>query len=284
MARMDRDEKKLRSRVNALLRDSQGDRTPKRVAAEETLRELGPPALEILLSDIETNSAFRRRMPLFVAALIAFQALVVLTVSGLMYLVTGRWTGFAGIGGAWGAVTVVIMGAYWRRSHLTCGLALFDDVRSIGFFCEGVQAQDERVSLTSREALIRLLPLVKSSNATVLSVHQLDCLNRALTKPDRSLTLAILKALPFVADASTLQSVKDIALSSKHAEVREAAKECLPQLEARINEMQARGTLLHPALAPDSPCETLLRPTQTMGATDPSQLLRASATTPGDPS
>jgi hypothetical protein len=138
-----------------------------------------------------------------------------------------------------------------------------------------------------REALIRLLSRLQSSDARVLTEEHRHALNRVLGsgtlssgKENNRLIIAILKAYEQVGDESALPFVERLAegeKAGKNREVREAAQACLPFLQERVELERSRQTLLRAASASDTPSDVLLRPASGALEADPQQLLRATA-------
>src|SRR5207253_8221983 len=97
---------------------------------------------------------------------------------------------------------------------------------------------------------------------------------------DASFIVAGMRALEHFGDSQALLYIRRFATIPANSEVerwvRDAALECIPELEALAAKEQTAQTLLRAADAPDSPESILLRPTS--GASDPDdrQLLRPS--------
>jgi hypothetical protein len=136
-----------------------------------------------------------------------------------------------------------------------------------------------------KNALIRLLPRLKSSDTTLLTPQQrkkLWVLLKMGASPwldehtvGAALMVEILRALEQVGDEQAIPTVEHLAKSAKHRAVRKAAQECLPFLSQRSAEYRAEHTLLRAANASDTPSRVLLRPASTT-ETEREQLLRAS--------
>ncbi len=164
-------------------------------------------------------------------------------------------------------------------------LAKHNDIRGAGHLAEALEWPDPRLRKVAAVALIRLLPEMQASDASLLSADQRLCLygklNPRSIRSQPQLVLAILKALEQVGDEAALPYVKKLAEMDvgrgTELQVRVAALACLPFLEQRIQKQWATETLLRPSAAGGASSEILLRPAHQGGATDPSQLLRADA-------
>ncbi len=90
-------------------------------------------------------------------------------------------------------------------------LSQCDDVRAIGPLSEALEFQERDIRPLASRALIRLLPRLQASDASLLSAAQRSCLNRALTGSNVALTLAILKAWEQVGDTAAIPAVQNLA-------------------------------------------------------------------------
>jgi hypothetical protein len=164
-------------------------------------------------------------------------------------------------------------------------LARFDDVRAMGALIEALDWPEEQVRVAARLALLRLLPRLRASDATLLRPGQRASLYRYLkmrnAHRDVDFLLAILKALEQVGDASALPPVQRLAEGAGHTynqrRVRRAARECLPYLEARAEQQRASQTLLRASSAVATTPQMLLRPATGGNNAEPQQLLRPGA-------
>ncbi len=155
------------------------------------------------------------------------------------------------------------------------------DVSSIGVLLDSLSLDDAVMKRYAIDALIDLLPLLQPEDAGRLStIHRArlcSVLGRRLESPlykdiaavfkpaeqrRVNLQLAILKAFSQVGDERALSHVKNLAISTAHTDgeqqVRSAAIECLPLLQARIVSLSATNSLLRPSSAMD--LEYLVRP------------------------
>jgi len=162
-----------------------------------------------------------------------------------------------------GALTMVFFCAvlypvYWLfamiRSQRAIAhvIATFEDVRAIPPIVDLMaDAGKRRRSMLSAQ-LQQLLPLAQTADAAVL--QQISCagLNRLLesgwgqnqpiSSENADLTVAILEAYPYIGDAQALVQVRALARFAAEP-MRTAAKECLPQLQARLEAEKERRTL-----------------------------------------
>jgi hypothetical protein len=134
-----------------------------------------------------------------------------------------------------------------------------------------------------KQALVRLLPRLKASDAKWLNVRQRKYLLRFLKSDEQwpyygwfwgaDLKIAILKALEQIGDQKAVATVERLATSSKNGGVRLAAQECLPFLRERVQQVQVEQSLLR-ASGPTTATDTLLRPAAGGTEAAPEQLLR----------
>jgi hypothetical protein len=111
-------------------------------------------------------------------------------------------------------------------------------------------------------------------------VNQALLIILAFPYKDVELTLAALKTLEQIGDASVIATVERLAAeppaTPNMKRVREAAKECLPYLRIHSDELKQAQTLLRPSETAASGTESLLRPAaQASTETPREQLLRA---------
>jgi hypothetical protein len=136
-------------------------------------------------------------------------------------------------------------------------------------------------------ALIRLLPRLQVSDGSLLSDKHWDILYSVLRGKSKwsvnsdavGLAPAILQAIAQTGNTQALPIVRSLAEGRggwKEPAVRQAAQECLLQLQDRVEQERAMSTLLRAAEAPATSSDTLLRPANSYSAEAPQQLLRAS--------
>ena len=192
-----------------------------------------------------------------------------------------------------------------RTLELTSQIEAMNDLRLVGPLVEMLWFGNPAVHNMAKANLMRLLPLIKESDAALINRVQRQQLNKFVGidryEPnhfiglwsrkkrkrgvDAAFQLAILAAYEQIGDASNLASVYSIAypteriLKKVQPEVIEAALHCLPFLEGADEIDRASRQLLRPSSASEVMPDTLLRAAtgQTM-ETRADSLLRASDT------
>ncbi len=176
-------------------------------------------------------------------------------------------------------VIAVAAGATLHK-NATEVLAKQEDVRAVGPLAEALSLQDKNVYAIAAGALIRLLPRMQASDATLLNDDQRACLHRQLKGKNTELIQAILKAFEQVGDSKAIPFVEKLSegegAAAKDRRIREAAIVCMPFLQAQAERERAARTLLRAASSPDDPSTLLLRPAQGVTEVDASRLLRPS--------
>ena len=138
----------------------------------------------------------------------------------------------------------------------------------------------------TRPMLIKMLPRLQASDTNLITLRQRKLLYAILSKNERipwynrywkpELKIAILRALEQIGDAKAVPVVEKVARTTRNAEVRQAAEECLLFLQQRAEQTRLEQTLLRASTPATS--DMLLRPTVSTVTTEPQQLLRASNT------
>lgn len=188
--------------------------------------------------------------------------------------------------GGFGLVTFLVTGPVAElRQQQTAALALarFDDPRAVGPLAETLSDYDRVITPIVTQALIRLLPRMKASDASLLSSQQRFNLNQALRGRNVSLKLAILKAWEQVGDREAIPEVERLIHApgedAATTLVATAARECLPFLQQSFERRQEGEQLLRASDAGSAAPKTLLRPiTQQITTEPPDQLLRPTDT------
>jgi hypothetical protein len=131
-------------------------------------------------------------------------------------------------------------------------LSGYDDVRVTGPLISALLHPDRRLRHAAQIALARVLPRLTVADAAQIAPAGRDGLYRYLTpyhverSPD--FVCAILKALEQIGDLRALESVRSLAygraLSPVQKRVQSMARECLPLLNARIEQNQISHDLL----------------------------------------
>ena len=244
-------------------------------SAVTRLIEMGDPGIEALLDTLTAQEGRRKRKTR--NATLTFSLLVVGT------LILGFATHNSTIFSMFVAFTGIIGAASKMKSSQTQGaklLAQRDDVRAVGVLTEALHWSDAEIRASARAALVRLLPRLIESDARYLTVAQRQLLLNELDlkQPSPDLPFAILKAMEQVGGTEALPTVTRVAAGdSRCASVpgmKEAARACLPSLEARASRAKVGMTLLRPSDANSVSPETLLRPAPTTSEEPANELLR----------
>ena len=145
-----------------------------------------------------------------------------------------------------------------RFRATTAALAAESDLRMIGPLIDRLRpgSTDRRVRRVLKQALVRLLPRLKASDASLLAARQKAELAHylgglAMSPQHAELQVVILRALEQVGDAQAIPVVERIIQRkprwSAQALVHRAAVDCLPFLLARADADKTRNTLLRSA-------------------------------------
>jgi hypothetical protein len=189
----------------------------------------------------------------------------------------------------------VLLKAFRRWSRATAELAASGDVRAIGPLVEALQVpQGISSQVAARNALTALLPRLKANDAPLLNDSHRRILRLFVStgggppagesplfarRDYAPFAVAILEAYQQVGDSGDLPVVERLAqgkgAGARDKRIQNAAAACLPYLQQRVEQERAPHTLLRAAGSTDTPAESLLRPAQSVGDSDPQQLLRA---------
>ena len=195
----------------------------------------------------------------------------------------GNW-----IGGSIFAILTVLSTQFHRltlmgqHKLLARRLAKIEDVRCIGRLAEVLEWPDSAVQQVAISSLSQLLPQVKASDKVFQTARQRANLHRMLTLPNARrharFLVNLLKALEQIGDESAMPYVQQLAkaapTSTQQRRVCDAARECLPYLELRVDLNRNSQTLLRASSAFSVGSDMLVRPASASGATDRDQLLR----------
>jgi hypothetical protein len=160
------------------------------------------------------------------------------------------------------ALVTAVSAQRWSRD-VNQILAL-QDVRTVGILAETLHYPDAALSAAMRSGLLRLLPRLQASDASLLNAEQRASLNRVLPTNDGELILAILRAWQQVGDGEAIHAVESLAsgesaLAQRSQEIQQAAQDCLPYLRLRAERERIGGSLLRASEAPITDPDTLLR-------------------------
>ena len=138
---------------------------------------------------------------------------------------------------------------------------------------------DKILACTARESVMACLPDMKEGDYSLLSPQQRGILYRSLAGTDVELIRAVLWALPTLGDEQALPYLQALALGQGmlegNEEIRRAAQECLPLLQANLARKRSPQTLLRASSVSATKSEELLHPAQDVGESEAQQLLRA---------
>jgi hypothetical protein len=182
-----------------------------------------------------------------------------------------------------GCLIVFVVGKRRRAARKATGeLAGIDDVRSVGALVDALSLDDPHTHETAVQALTRLLPQLKASDAALLTPEQRDKLCRVLYIPIENVLfkdvtgifkpaknpavdfrVAILQAFAQVGDSRALPIVTHLAegeaKTAAERRIQAAALWCLPNLRARVEAELAPNTLLRASDGSGSDAQDLLR-------------------------
>lgn len=182
-------------------------------------------------------------------------------------------------------------------------LAQAGGIRALPVLLDGLWSVRSGRRKTIYSVLTTLLPQLKATDANLLTARHRKILNKSLYIESLSgssfgilheapveFTLAILKAYEQVGDATSIPFVLQLAQKkgrgargTRQDQIREAAQDCLPLLQANTGTVGQNQTLLRAADKNVSTSDILLRPaSETAAASDPAQLLRATHTDSDD--
>lgn len=155
-----------------------------------------------------------------------------------------------------------------HHARLVRSLLREKDVSAVGRLAEASLWPSPQVQAAALGALTRLLPMMKASDAHVLTTYQRQCLYALLQRGNAcahpEAAIALLRALEQIGDVAAIRPVRDLAsmpeTSARAAAVRRAAHECLPALLECARRNTDPQVLLRPAGAPTDEADLLLRP------------------------
>ena len=265
-------------------------------ATEASKAEQQAAAVEKLLAALESDTQKRLKWNKVVSNVYMACVFVFLLVWILTSLITknGGWVSsyFAWIN----LVNLLgwFLGLLFLNKKAAAELAGMDDIRCVGTLVDiwGVQGNinySKKTRAKAAGALTRLLPRLKTSDAALLTEAQRVMLRGVLQNKgyigfgkyqDAAFMVSILRAFEQVGDWKSLPHVQKLAQDTKRPNVRAAAIECLPYLEALAEKQKPGENLLRASSASEAAnmnSDKLLRPADATAEAQPETLLRASS-------
>jgi len=258
--------RRFRSRVRSLF-------MPQSASVQDSgqLMQLELDAVLGILREESQNRAIRKKrfIGIFLGIIIILIVVSLLTHDRHLFNSFGSYIGLLSMGAA----------ASQQQKSAVAVMARFNDVRAVGPLAEALEFKDKDMLPLTEQTLIRLLPLMKASDAALLSPDQRAYLNRAVRGKNTALILAILKAWEQVGDIKAIEEVEKLAAGRGHGgrnpKVVAAAQECLPFLRQSAERQQIGSQLLRASDGNLTPSDILLRPAMPHASTEPAdQLLR----------
>ena len=164
-------------------------------------------------------------------------------------------------------------------------LARTEDIGKVGALADILEWPDPHLCHIAADALARLLPRLKASDAHLLNARQRISIYRMLdtahAKTYTQFLESVLLALQQIGDLEAIPYVERLAStpltnSMREDRVKKAAQACLPFLKTVAAQNQAHQTLLRASALDDHDSEDLLRPTPNEAPLNQTQLLRSS--------
>lgn len=213
-----------------------------------------------------------------------------------------------------GAVLVGKIGrnSYRRKTSLARSMKQSGRREHTGLLVQALRVQNTPVRSLAKHALIKLLPTLQASDGSLLGnaerkilLRQLaispndygyrdlsELFSRSAFRREVDLRVSILKAMEQVGGVKELPVVERLSRGTVVAlqgiptlkreagvpkEVREAARQCLPFLQARANEQRESEQLLRASSRQTVPVSGLLRPATAQSEVNSEQMLRGSS-------
>lgn len=268
------------SEVNEII-DAAARRKLSREEAGEKLAALGPNAVEAVVAQVrlrrQTDPDPSERVALLFSWAVVFSAIEI----GSMKQPIGRIAIDCALMLALALVISVILRRWKYYYDATWALFSLDHSRVIPHLSDSLFSYKPELRRASTEALTRLLPKVKASDAAIFNSAVRNNLRLALMQRGPDLAVAILTALEQVGGEEDIAAVANMAhyrqgRAAKSDEVRRAAERLLPVLMEKVERDRAGGSLLRAADAPEPDGATLLCAAAAGAQTGPDALLRQS--------
>jgi hypothetical protein len=176
---------------------------------------------------------------------------------------------FAGGGGA-----LLGVGLLNPLREATREVIALDDVRTLDVLLQARHAPDAVTRDEATIQVLQLLPRLRATDRNRLPASAVREITAIATLRQGRITLAALRALEYVGDATSRSVIREIArgLYGQDEYGREAQR-ILPALEARVEADRQKSMLLRPSSSVDE--AELLRPASAHTTEPPEQLLRA---------
>ncbi len=268
----------------------------KRKAAEKELQERSAELFEPLLQLFDQEMAdYRKRSATvtfstitLIALSIVFSAVEIgMVISGIP-INDSFWVTAGMLALIFPAIISASQMNFKMHKMLAKVLSKYHDIRIIGPMAEALRFDnhDQNNSFLNYSpkivsALIDTLPEITNEADVQLSSYQIRCLNNALSFNKPILSTAILRVLPVIGNAQSLEIVRRLA-RNRHSKwnvglVASAAHSCLPALEERVARLTTSQTLLRPSSVEHVGGNALLRASFQTSETVSEELLRATS-------
>jgi len=253
-----------------------------RLATERRLQQMGPEASDLLLQVLKELAAQRKlRTKIFFGCLAGFGALGVTIVA--VALISNQpiaMVGLSGLSGIAGLSGLVV--PQQRYYQVINALSQLNDVRAVGALADALSLQDSNSRTAVARALLRLLPLLGPEDGALLDAPQRIALQKLLSAgvPDKEteLMLTVLRALQRIEDVTALSTMEMLAARVPHTdnerEITTAAAAAVVDLKLARENHQSHQQLLRASESSTAPSQ-LLRASYTSPETPAEQLLRA---------
>jgi hypothetical protein len=221
--------------------------------AEQQIQEMGTAGRDILVSIMRHEEQQRKSRRRDVYSSLAWSPLflgipAILAGHGLDPISVLVCTAISGLLGSVPFALVV------TRAHTNAAYLLakhFDDVSIVGPLAEALEYRSKRVREAATAALIRLLPLLQTSDSDLVNSEQRNCLHRALMGNSPELVVAVLGALGQIGDSRAIPNVERLAaglgVAVEDERIRKMAQETVLLLRQRMELQRAPQTLLRAA-------------------------------------
>ena len=185
-----------------------------------------------------------------------------ITVAGRLRFLEFKAEAANALGNIQAAEGLTVLVAATQERNLYCGRSL------------------RRLQKSAANALPKVLARLDESHYGQVDTATMAGLCRLLATGNETLALAIIGAFAHIGNRTALAEVEKLAAGSgrakKEARVQQAARVCLPILQARVARENDPHVLLRGSVVPMTPADQLLRPISDASPFDPLELLRSS--------